>query len=752
MLVLEIETAAPTVVLIGNPNTGKSTLFGALTGDRVRVGNYPGVTVETAVGSMTMEGRRWTLVDLPGTYSLAPRSPDEIVSADVLLARRADLPSPDVVLCAVDAGNLERNLYLLSQILELGRPTVVALTMTDVALTRGRKIDADRLSEALGVPVVPVRADRKLGLDALKTALARAEEQPILERESPFPEPFRVEVERLGAALAAARGGNGAGPLPRYLVERLILDADGYVEKQLLSHADAPLRDELRASRDRLSAAGCPAPAVEAEARYAWAAGVVEKSLSHSGETHDSAGDRIDAVLTHRVWGSLILAAVMVLMFSAVFNWAETPMGWIEDLVKFTATLVGSILPEGALRSLLADGVVGGMGAVIIFLPQIAILFFFLTLLEECGYLTRAALLMDRVMSRLGLSGKSFIPLLSSFACAIPGVMAARVIENRRDRLTTIFVAPFMSCSARLPVYTLMTAAFVPGRTYLGGLIGLKGVTLFGMYTIGIVVAAATALVLKRTVLRQATPPFVMELPPYQWPSPAVVLHRVFERAWDFLHSAGTQILAISILMWAALYYPRLPAATAAPLLAERARLRAEWKTARHDPETVASLEVRLGRVHNRLEGAQRRQSLLGRTGRLIEPMVAPLGWDWRIGSAALASFPAREVVVAALGVIFEAGDVEGGGGEAENQRLSVALRSATWEGTDRPLFNTPVALSVMVFFALCAQCVSTLAVMRRETDSWVWPTFSFVYMTTLAYFAALITYQVGIRLSGLPY
>ena len=740
---LENEPDAPTIVLIGNPNTGKSTLFGALTGGRVRVGNYPGVTVETAVGTVALDARRWNLVDLPGTYSLAPRSPDEMVTADVLLARRPELPSPDLVLCAVDAANLERNLYLMSQVLELGLPTVVALTMIDLAEARGQVIDADRLSRALGVPVVPVRADRKIGLDALKTALAGAAGRPVPERESPFPEPFRAEVERLGAAL-----GNGSGPPPRHLVERLILDADGYVERLIFPQADARWRDELHASRDRLAAAGCPVPAIEASARYAWAAGVVEGVVARSGEANDSAGDRIDAVLTHRVWGSLVLAAVMVLMFSAVFNWAETPMGWIEDAVGFTATLVGSVLPEGALRSLVADGVIGGIGAVVVFLPQIAILFFFMAILEECGYLTRAALLMDRVMSRFGLSGKSFIPLLSSFACAIPGVMAARVIENRRDRLTTIFVAPLMSCSARLPVYTLMTAAFVPGRTYFGGVIGLRGVTLFAMYTIGIVVAAATALVLKRTMLKQATPPFVMELPPYRWPSLGVVLHRVVERAWDFLHSAGTQILAVSIIMWAALYYPRLPATTAAPLLAQRARLRGELQVAAHNASTVADLEAKLGHVRDRLDGAQRRQSFLGRAGHWIEPAVRPLGWDWRIGSAALASFPAREVVVAALGVIFEAGDVEGGG-EAGNLRLTDALRTATWEGTSRPLFNTPVALSVMVFFALCAQCVSTLTVMRRETGSWLWPAFSFIYMTTLAYIAALITYQVGIRLVG---
>lgn len=739
----ETEILDRSVVLVGNPNTGKSTLFGALSGGRVRVGNYPGVTVETSVGALVHGGRRWSVVDLPGTYSLAPRSPDEWVVADVLLGRRDAEATPDVVLCVVDAANLERNLYLTGQVLELGRPTVVALTMTDLARRRGLEVDADRLAQALGVPVVPVRADQGVGLEALKEALAAAADRPAPAPATPFPEPFRAEVDRLAGA-ADPRGDNGAARLPRFLVERLLLDADGRLEERFLPGADAATRDRLRASRARLAEAGCAVPDVEAVARYAWVARVLAGVVAHPEGPGVTAGDRLDAVLTHRLWGSLALAAVLLLMFSAVFTWAEVPMGWVEAAVKAVAGLVESTLPEGALRSLLADGVIGGIGAVVTFLPQIAILFFFLGVLEECGYLTRAALLMDRVMAPLGLSGQSFIPLLSSFACAIPGVMAARVIENRRDRLTTILVAPLLSCSARLPVYTLMTAAFVPGRAYLGGLVGLKGLTLFAMYALGVVVAAATALLLKRTLLREATPPFVMELPPYRWPSPGVVLHRVVERAWDFLHSAGTLILAVSVVVWAALYYPRLPAREAAPLAAERQRLRSERAAAAAagDAPAVARLEAESLRARDRLDGAQRRQSLLGRAGRLIEPLVTPLGWDWRIGSAVLASFPAREVVVASLGVIFEAGDPEGGGG-----RLAHALQTATREETGRPLFNTPVALSIMVFFALCAQCTSTLTVMRRETGSWAWPALSFVYMTALAYLGALVTYQVGIRL-----
>ncbi len=439
-------------------------------------------------------------------------------------------------------------------------------------------------------------------------------------------------------------------------------------------------------------------------------------------------------MLTHKVWGTLVLALVMLLMFSAVFSWAKVPMDAIEAAIAWLSATIEAFLPDGPLRSLLIDGIIGGIGAVVIFLPQIFILFLILTSLEECGYLARAAYLMDKLMVRVGLSGKSFIPLLSSFACAIPGVMATRVIENRRDRLTTILIAPLMSCSARLPVYTLMIAAFIPNRRFLGGLIGLQGLTLFCMYLVGIVVAAGVSLLLKRTMLRGAAPPFVMELPVYQWPSPRVVVHRMFDRGWDFLHNAGTIIFAVSIVMWGALYYPRISPGEIAPLVAEQTRLERELTTAREvgDDESVERATGYLADMSNRLEGAQKRQSLLGRLGRLIEPVVKPLGWDWRIGSAVIASFPAREVVVATMGVIFDVGkDVEEHEG---SNRLRAALRASTWPSTGEPLFNIPVALSVMVFFALCAQCVSTLAVIGRETDSWIWPTLTFVYMTVLAY------------------
>jgi ferrous iron transport protein B len=735
-----------TIALIGNPNTGKSTLFSALAGVHQRIGNYPGVTVEKKVGHATHDGRRWALVDLPGTYSLAPRSPDEMVAVDVLTGRRDDVAAPDAVLCIVDASNLERNLYLVSQVLGMGLPTVVALNMMDVARSRGLSIDADRLARQLGVPVVPVQANRRVGLDALRSALARAIDQPPPAPECPFPPAFREEVGRLQAALDQA--GTGRERPPRYLVERLLLDKGGSVESRLLADAPESLREALQQARERLAQAGSPVPAVEAVARYGWVARVLEGVITRPARREVGRSDRIDRVLTHKLWGTLVFAALMLVVFQAIFRWSEWPMEWIDGAVKAAGRAVESRMAEGPLRSLLTDGVLGGVGSVLVFLPQIFFLFFFIAILEDCGYMARAAYLMDRLMVRLGLSGKSFIPLLSSFACAIPGVMATRVIENRRDRLTTILVAPLMSCSARLPVYTLLIAAFIPDRN-LGRVVGLRALTMFSMYALGIATAALVAWLLKRTILRGATPPFVMELPAYKWPSPRLVLHRMFERGWGFVRRAGTMILAVSIVVWAAAYFPRDRRAVEGPFRAEREALEARLEKLGPDDPARESIEDSLGAIANRVAGEYTRRSYLGRAGRVIEPVVRPLGWDWRIGCAALASFPAREVVVATLGVIFDLGSDAGGDDPAGSRTLQDTLRSATWEGTSRPLFSVPVALSIMVFFALCAQCAATLAVIRRETNSWRWPAFTFAYMTALAYLAALATYQVGTWLSS---
>jgi ferrous iron transport protein B len=734
-----VSTAADIVVaLVGNPNTGKSTLFSALAGVRQRTGNYPGVTVEKKLGRMRIDGRNVTLIDLPGTYSLAPRSADEMVAVDVLLGRQPDVPEPHAVVCIVDASNLQRNLFLVSQVLELGRPTVVALNMCDLAASKGIEIDVEELSSRLGVPVIKTQAHRKRGMDDLSRAILAAASEVPPPRLRPMPPPFQAEVDALSAELANAN----AKPVPRYLVERILLDTSGYLNDVLGVERNG-FAEKLTAARSRLADAGLPVPAVEAMARYGWIGTVLDGVVTQGPARPRTWSDRLDRILTHRVWGTALFVLVMLLVFQAVFAWAVPLMDLIDAGTTWLGGLVGGMLAEGPLQSLLVNGVIGGVGSVIIFLPQIFFLFFFLAILEDCGYMARAAYLMDKLMSRVGLSGKSFIPLLSSFACAVPGIMATRVIENRRDRMVTILVAPLMSCSARLPVYILLIGAFIPsvmlfgfefslpsfelhGRRYFAepfhvGL-GLKGLTMFAMYMVGILVAIPVAWLLRKTFFRGPASAFVLELPSYKFPSARVVLWRMLERGWAFVRRAGTLILAVTIVVWAAGYFPRNPEVTA--------QVEAEYAD-ELPPEMVEA----------RVQGAQLQQSVLGRAGQWIEPVVEPLGWDWRIGCAAIASFPAREVIIGTLGVIYNLGDAE----DETSTSLREQLKNARWDDDpSRPVFTIPVALSVMVFFALCAQCASTLVIMGRETRSWRWPIFAFVYMTVLAYGGAWITYQAG--------
>ncbi|HEX3870270.1 MAG TPA: ferrous iron transport protein B, partial [Pirellulales bacterium] len=663
----------------------------------------------------------------------------------------------------VDASNLERNLYLVSQVLALGLPTVVALNMTDVARDRGIEIDVPRLSKNLGVRVVPIQANRRQGLDDLKVALASAVDSAgdtlaSKVRASPMPEPFQAEVSRLEQLLAERR--NGDAPLPRYLVERMLLDTSGYLEGYVLPHAVPEIDRRLVEARERLKTAGMSVPAVEAMARYGWVAKQLEGVVKRPATRRKTLSDRIDDLVTHRVWGTLFFLLMMFVVFQAVFRGAAPLMELIDAGVGTLGDAVGGAMPEGALRSLIVDGVIGGVGGVVIFLPQIMILFFFIAVLEDCGYMARSAYLMDRLMVRAGLSGKSFIPLLSSFACAIPGIMATRVIENRRDRLTTILVAPLMSCSARLPVYTLLIAAFIPNLSIIPGLenvpivswfTGVQGLVMTAMYLLGIVTAVVVALVLKKTLLRGPTPPFVMELPSYKWPSIATVARRMTDSGWSFIKRAGTLIVAVSIVVWAALYYPHNEEAVRAEYAAEIEaveRQSAEVASLPDDDPQRQEVAEHQRDLDNEMEGAFQRQSFLGRAGHVIEPIVKPLGWDWRIGCAAIASFPAREVVVATLGIIYNLGEDVDIEAEDDRGRLVSVLQDATWDGTDERVFSIPVALSIMVFFALCAQCASTLVIIKRETNSWTWPVFTFVYMTVLAYVGALVTYQVG-RLIG---
>jgi ferrous iron transport protein B len=754
---------APTVALLGNPNTGKTTLFNALAGMRQRVGNYPGVTVETKKGRMTVDGETIDLIDLPGTYSLAPRSPDEMVAVDLLLGEQPGEPRPDAILAIVDASNLERNLYLTTQALEVGVPVVVALNMIDVAEGQGLRVDAERLAKQLGVRVVATQANKGRGLAELKEAIraavfsgpagdeagtarplhstqysvARAAHGPLQ-----FPDTFEQEATQLRDHFG--------GHIAPFLVRRLLLDVGGYTEQRLTRlHHD--LAHDVTAARQRLSAAGCAVPAIEARTRYSWIRQATAGCVERPDKRPVTWTDRLDKVLTHRLWGTLVFLVLMFCVFEAIFLIAD-PVKNLFDVAKdWLAARLATLLPIGPFSDLLTDGVLKGVGSVVVFLPQIVILFGFIAILEDCGYMARAAFLMDKLMARCGLSGKSFIPMLSSVACAVPGIMATRVIENRRDRLATILVAPLMSCSARLPVYTLLIGAFLPVRSVLhpdGFPWWTPGVVMFAMYALGILIAPLVALLLKSTLLRGETPAFVMEMPLYKMPSLRTVLGRMKDSGWAFLRRAGTLILAAMIVVWALLYFPRalpLPETIGDDVVASYdakvAALDEQIKARNEQGEDADELEQQRREV----AGEWKRQSILGRFGQSIEPAVRPLGWDWKIGTAALASFPAREVVVATLGILYnegeEAAEEVGKAPSVAESGLGQTLRH---EFGDKGLAT---ALSLMVFFALCCQCASTLVVIRRETGSWRWPAFTFVYMTALAYVAALVVFQVSSRL-----
>jgi ferrous iron transport protein B len=743
-----------TVALVGNPNTGKSTLFNALSGLRQRVGNYPGVTVELKKGTVRHGERVWELIDLPGTYSLAPRSPDEMVAVDLLLGRHSHEPAPDVIISLVDATNLERHLYLTTQLFDLGRPVVLAVNMIDMASAQGWQIDYAALSQRLGVPVVPIQANKGIGLDELQRAVEAAAEKNQPPPPVPFPEPFEQEVAQLQALVGEA--------VPSFLLRRALLDVGGSVESDLITRGGPTVRQQLQAARERLAAAQCPIPASEARTRYTYIRSVLHGAVTAPRQQARTWTDRIDQVLTHRLWGTLVFLVLMFLMFQSIFRWARPAMDLIDSGREAIGTALQNGMPEGPLRSLLVDGVIKGVGAVLIFLPQIVILFGFIAVLEDCGYMARAAFLMDRLMSRCGLSGKSFIPLLSSLACAVPGILATRVIENTRDRLATILIAPLMSCSARLPVYVLLIGAFLRE----GYPSWLPGVVLFAMYLIGFTVAPLVAWTLKRTLLRGDTPSFVLELPPYRRPHLGLILRRMYDAGRAFVVRAGTIILAAMILVWALLYFPATDAqgrsypqriaeaeAAAAELQEQTSHEGAGSDAAGHPSQDAAAAQILA--EPKRLMAEWKRQSWLGRMGLALEPVFRPLGWDWKLGMAVLASFPAREVVVGTLGLIYEVGDIDPGAiaeeGTEETEQTASLLHALRQEWASDPVrgrYPVPVALSLMVFFALCCQCASTLAVIRRETHSWFWPAFTFVYMTVLAYVAALLTFQVGTALS----
>ncbi len=619
--VIHVHRGGPLVALVGNPNCGKTALFNLLTGSHQKVANYAGVTVERKEGRLrTRLGKDLRVLDLPGAYSLHPRSPDERVTCDVLQGRARGEKRPDLVVCVVDATNLRRNLRLVLAVQRTGLPCIVALNMVDLARRRGLNVDADALSRELGIPVVPTVAIKS----------------------------------------------DGSEPL------RLLLE-----------------------DRSAWRAGGASADILHQDADHVSVQGILQRLGLDVAMPH-TASDRIDAVVLHAVWGPLLLAVILFLVFQAVFLWAVTPM----DLIKQATTAVGDAvtqaLPDIALRSLLVDGVIAGAGGVLVFLPQIVILFFFILVLEESGYLPRAAFLLDRLMGGVGLSGRSFIPLLSSFACAIPGIMAARTIANPRDRLVTIMIAPMMTCSARLPVYALLIGAFIPARQVFGGL-QLQGLVLFGLYVAGVGGALLVAWVLKRFTTRGQVRSLMMELPSYHWPAARNIAIGLWQRVVIFMRRVGGIILVLTIALWFLASFPGAPpGATGAPI----------------------------------------EYSIAGMIGHALAVLFAPIGFNWQISIALVPGLAAREVAVSALGTVYALSATA-----ADTAQALSPLIAKSW--------SLPTALSLLAWYVFAPQCLSTLATVKRETGGWTMPLLMAAYLFALAYAASFATYRIALALTA---
>lgn len=639
--------SAALVALVGNPNSGKSSLFNALTGLRQKVANYPGATVDRRTGTLAGD-KSLSLIDLPGSYSLTPHSPDEALTRDVLTGTFKAQKRPDALICVIDATNLAQHLKFVLELKNLDLPIVVALNMTDLAAREQIEIDTDKLSDGLGLPVVETVAVRRKGLDTLTGRVAEA-------------------LRRRDTAGGDNADGNNAGG------NNTADTASGTLSS--MGAGGAGERDIAAALKNR-----------QRDARIIAAAATLNTGIGHK------ATRIIDDILLHRVAGPAILFGLLFLIFQAVYSWGEAPTGWLEGGIARLQLWLAAILPDGALLSLLNDGVLAGVGSVVVFLPQIIILFAFILLLESSGYMARAAFLMDRLMSAVGLNGRAFLPLLSSFACAIPGIMAARAIADPKDRLTTILIAPLMTCSARLPVYTLVIAAFIPNTPVAGGWLGLQGVVMFALYITGILSALAVAYVLRRTVAKGAPHPFLLEMPKYQMPDPRYILTGLYEKTRIFLRRAGTIILLSMIVLWLLASFPTPPAGAEGPAIG---------------------------------------YSLAGMIGQGLSVIFAPIGFNWEISVALVPGMAAREVAVAALGTVYSLQ-----GGEDAVAAGLVSLLQGAW--------SLPTAFSFLAWYVFAPQCLSTLAVTRRETNSWRWPLFMAGYLFALAYLAAFLTYRIS--------
>jgi ferrous iron transport protein B len=703
------------VALAGNPNSGKTTIFNALTGARQHVGNYPGVTVEIKEGNCRHGDRELSIVDLPGTYSLTAHSPEELVARRFLIEN-----TPDVVVVIVDASNLERNLYLAVQILELQVPVVLAFNMWDLATEHGAVFDLPRLERQLGARIVPTVGHRKYGLPALLDTILEVARAPRTgERVRVSYEP---EIDGALATLAerVANTPKTADGVPSRWLALKLLEGDPEVSR---SFADPALLAAARTNAAELQASLGVDPAVAiADGRYDFIQDACADAV-RLAKPRRSLSDRVDAILTHRLLGMPILFGLMYLVFHLTFTFGQPPMDWIESGFEALKGGIGAILPgDGLLKSLVVDGILGGVGSVLVFLPNIVLLFLAIALLEDSGYMARAAFLMDRLMHSIGLHGKSFIPMLLGFGCSVPAIMATRTLENRRDRLATMLVLPLMSCGARLPIYALLIPAFFPEAW--------RAPMLWLIYLIGIALAIAAAKVLRSTLLRGEAPPFVMELPPYRIPTIRGILLHLRNQVGGYLRKAGTIILGLSIMLWALAQWPALPEERAAAFEAQKAAVAAQV-----DLDEAARME-RLADIENAQADAALQASLVGRIGQGIEPVFRPLGFDWRVSTAILGALAAKEVFVAQLGIVYSLG-------KADPDDPSAELQTRLQDD------YTPLqAFCMMLFCLISAPCVATLAMTRRESGSWRWALFQFGGLTAMAWLLTAAVYQLG-RLIG---
>lgn len=786
-----------TVALAGNPNSGKTTIFNMLTGSNQHVGNYPGVTVEKREGSCSYNDLQLKIIDLPGTYSLTARAEDELVARQYILQEQ-----PDVVVNVLDAANLERNLYLSLQLLELGRPLVLALNMADIAEQRGMKVDMERLSRLLGVSVVNTVGNRSKGIKELLSSVCAAVQ--TAGKKDAFTVDYGPELEADISRLTGLLSGDGAGSQYQYPIRWMaikLLENDQEIIALVKSAANSDMILKLAAQvRTALAKKnGEDAELVIANCRYAYLDSIIKEVLAAENQDSLTLSDRLDQVFTNRIFGLPIFLAMMWLLFNMVFTLSEQPAEWMENGVAFLGQWTGAYLPDGDLKSLIVDGVIGGVGGVIVFLPNIVLLFLGIAVLEDSGYMARAAFIMDRIMRAVGLHGKSFIPMLIGFGCGVPAVMGARTLENPRDRLVTILVVPLMSCSARLPVYTVLISAFFAPE--------VAGTVLFSIYIVGILLAILMARLFRTFLLTGEPEPFVMEMPPYHVPTLRSILTHMWERCLLYLKKAGTTILAVSIIIWFLSSYPKdidyskdYEALTAAaetsfteqvatevttplnidkvensPALAELiAKLKgleetlaaageelgedseayrqaqitrdneaqalekdnpALYPAAAKYLELEAARDETAGQLAKEQAGEDLAGSYAGRIGHAVEPLIKPLGFDWKIGIALFAGFAAKEVVVSTLGTIYSIGAVD---------ETSVEITKMLAQD---PTFSPLVAYTLMLFVLIYVPCLAALAVVRRETNSWKWTFFMIGYTTTLAWIVSFIVYRVGLFL-----